>query len=156
MSPVCLQIEKDTLVTPAQGMATADMRLEINGTSFPTQNWNDNVLVVLNWWVEALTRLIISGNSAREVVHFMEGPYCVEINMPTPDSVGFRAVERSLKAIEVATGEESAKEFIRTVTSQSHEILSACEQRGWWSKDAENLKLSLGTLKNVTALFRSR
>ena len=80
------------------------------------------------------------------MVGFMEGPYSVEVTMFSSGILSFRAVEGTARANEIATGRASAIRFIAQLMSQSGEVLDACKRRGWWSKDAEELKSSLENL----------
>lgn len=154
MNNIYLHIEIDSLSASSSQMVTANIWLEIDAFQFPTRAWNDNALIVLNWWTLSLSRLL-SGLSTSEIVHFMEGPYAVEVNMLPYETLRFRALEGAMRTNEVVVAEQSAKLFILGLISQSREVLDTCRRRGWWPKDAEILESSLESLrKESTKLLR--
>lgn len=154
MNKVCLLTKIDTLVTPKGREATSNIRLEINGISFPQPRWNDFVLVVLTWWNQALLRLM-SGVSNREQVDFMEGPYAVEVAISPSGILNFRADEGSARANEIVTGEELAMTFAHELITRSSEILDECKHRGWRSKGAETLESSSKALMKAAKIIPS-
>jgi hypothetical protein len=84
----------------------------------------------------------------KERVHFMEGPYAVEVSMPSSGLLRLRGLAGVDRDIEWEVGEAPALPFILGLISQSREALGACRRQAWWSRDAEILESSLETLKN--------
>jgi len=41
-------------------------------SSFPEKNWNDFILKILHWWLEALKNL---AKDKKTEFHFMDGPF---------------------------------------------------------------------------------
>lgn len=125
-----------------QGPATAGIWLTLNGYHFPMIGWNDFVVVVLGWWVAAVLRLL-QNDSASERIHFMDGPYAVEISKMPSDRFQLRMFAGPNGGREVAVGEAEVRQFIGELSSQSRKLLDECRSRGWWSRDAEDLKSHL-------------
>ncbi len=156
MKRTFLVIDSRTLRTRPAGPATANIWLEINGLQYPMLEWNDFVVIVMGWWVLALLRLV-RGASALEIVHFMDGPYSVEVDILQTGMMQFRVLKRDLAGgDELATGEAPAKLFVPELISQSREVLCACKRQNWWSTDAEVLESSVEALELSEARFRRR
>jgi hypothetical protein len=150
MKRVFLVIEPKSLRLSPSGKALANIWLQINGLQFPMNHWNDFVVVIMSWWVLALLRLV-SGVSSQEIVHFMDGPYAVEVAALPSGMLRFRALTRSSRDREVATGEEPINPFVLGLIAQTREVLEECKRQAWWSKDAEILESSSEALKKMTA-----
>jgi SRSO17 transposase len=58
------------------GSATGIVYWDTNGLQFPEAAWNDFVLTICNWWLEAALRLVRSETSV-EQLRFMDGPFWV-------------------------------------------------------------------------------
>ncbi|MBV9266672.1 MAG: hypothetical protein JO061_10940 [Acidobacteriaceae bacterium] len=128
-----------------QGPATAGIWLTSNGSHFPMIGWNDFVVVVLGWSVAAVLRLL-QNDSASERIHFMDGPYAVEISRVPSGRFQLRMFAGPNGGREVAKGEAQVRQFIDELSTQSRRLLDECRLRGWWSPDAEELESHLQKL----------
>ena len=150
-----LKVDVSTVTAPRDRSATGNLWLDVGGCKFPAEGWNDLVVVVLGWWVNAVLRLL-SNDSSCEVVNFMDGPYTVRVSMTSAEMLEFRALAGIGRDIEKAKGEALPNAFAESLISQSHEVISACRRQGWWSRDAEDLASSLGLLQVELHRFSSR
>ncbi len=137
-----LVTELGNLNVRPQGPATAGIWLTSNGSHFPMTGWNDFIVVVLGWWVAAVLRLL-QNDSASERIHFMDGPYAVEISRMSSGRFQLRMFAGPNGGREVAVGEAKAREFISELSIQSRKLLDECRLQGWWSPDADELKSRL-------------
>lgn len=145
MSTISLVTEPASIITCPDGPATGNVWLVLNGYEFPTHGWNDFIVVILGWWLTALL-LLLRNDSRLERVHFMDGPYAVDVSMAPSGTLLFRALEGPDRTIEVANSEAPAMPFILELLTQSREVLAACRRQGWWSRDAEVLESALAAL----------
>jgi hypothetical protein len=148
-----LVTELGTLNVRTRGPATAGIWLVAGGLQFPRVGWNDFVVVVLGWWSAALLRLL-GNNGATERVHFMEGPYAVEISKSRSGNLQLRMFAGPSGGHEVAVGEADIQRFCGELATQSRELLYECRLREWWSADAEALALHLDDLDRKLAAWR--
>ncbi len=145
-----IHVDADSVEERVAGPATGNVWLTVGGQAFPAHQWNDFIVVVLSWWVVAMVRLLRKA-SEREVVHFMDGPYAVEVfNLPG-GVLRFRALEGARRDRERAVGEESAAGFVAELMARAHEVLDACRQRNSWSPGADKLRNSLEELEECAA-----
>ena len=128
-----------------QGPVTAGIWLVTGDTEFPMVGWSDFAVVILGWWMAALLRLL-RNESRTERVHFMDGPYAVEISRTALGTLHFRMLAGRSGGHQVATGEAEIRKFICELTAQSQKLLDECKVHGWWSADADELTLHLKNL----------
>lgn len=145
MSAVRIRLDETSIRMRIDGPATAAICFEFPAREFPAPGWNDCAVVILGWWVAALLRLT-RNESAYEVLHFMEGPYCVEVTQTSPGQLHFRAMEGPVRASEVAVSDERAVTFIQGLLLASRSLLDVCRASGWWSPDAQALDETSRTL----------
>ena len=113
--------------------------------------WNDFIVVVLDWWAAAILRLLHNDNG-RERVHFMDGPYAVELSQSSSGKLQLRMCVGASGGREVAVGEADVRRFVGELSTQSRQLLEECRLRGWWSLDAEGLASHLQDLDRELAL----
>jgi hypothetical protein len=75
------------------GPSTGEIWFEFGSSAFPTPHWKDFVVVILEAWMAALLR-IARRSSTFERVHFMDGPYHIEIRRAAKRGLELRAVEQ--------------------------------------------------------------
>ena len=46
---------------------------------FPERQWNDFVIIILNWWIDELLKLI-NNNAISAELFFMDGPLSIKVN----------------------------------------------------------------------------
>src|SRR5262245_3751542 len=121
--------------------ATGDICLLLDSKPFPTESWNDFVVVVLGWWTAACARLLL-GHSEAESVDFMDGPFTVELSIIQSHTLSLRAMRRGRgqRSHEVASADTSLFTFLDALLSASHAILDACRERNHWSPDVRILQ----------------
>jgi hypothetical protein len=117
------------------GPAIGGIWLATTGLAFPMEGWNDFIVVVMGWWLASILRLL-RASSASEIVHFMDGPYAVEISEEHSGVLRFRLFVGPKGGREVAFGEADLRRFARDLASQALHLLEECRSQKWWSPDA--------------------
>jgi hypothetical protein len=141
-----LIVDTETLKFNGVGLPTGNIWLEIDGKPFPMRCWNDFIVVLLGWWTGALLKLI-RGESVSEDVGFMDGPYTVEVAAISSEMFRLRALQGEDRTDEICAGEVVAKDFIQKVILQARDVLNACQQNVYRSKDVEILEVALKNLE---------
>jgi len=141
-----LTVDVGTLEVRAGGPAIAGIWLVTESGAFPEAGWSDFAIVILGWWASALLNTIRS-NGVQGRVHFMDGPYAVDVAM-SDGILHFRLISRDR---EIGTGEAALGPFVSAFISQSRSILHTCRSREWWCADADTLESLLGELKREMA-----
>ena len=144
---VSLVVDPSTLVMRENGPATGCIWFKFGEVSFPAEEWNDFVVVVLGWWTGALVRLL-TVRHGKEVLDFMDGPYAIEVAVSGGERVlVFRALEGTGRIQERLTGVRPLREFVAELLDQSRRIIAIYRKRGKWSDDAETLLANMTLLK---------
>jgi hypothetical protein len=146
MTDVRIVVDAKTIRPGSAGPATGDVWIVLGQREFPFQNWNDFVVVILEAWAAVVVR-ILRGFSKLERVHFMEGPYMVEVSCASGGLLRLRAVERAQQEQEIACEDTRALDFIDGLVVCSEEVLAACRQRNCWSVDADRLEAILPLMR---------
>lgn len=145
-----LVAELGTLELRTRGPALAGVWLVTGGIEFPMAGWSDFIVVVLGWWSGAILRLM-RNSSEKELVHFMDGPYAVEISKVRHGALHLRMFAGPSEGREVGVGEADLKRFVSHLAAESRQLLEECKSRGWWSTDAEALASHLKDLDDELA-----
>lgn len=139
-----LIIDPSSISLRAVGPATGDIALAIGNTLFPASGWNDFIIVILEAWLGALTQLS-RGTRKTQLVHFMEGPYEVELSRIESGSFRVRAIERPDKQRAVVDVDRSA--LIANASAIADATLRTCREANHHSTDVERLEAALALLK---------
>lgn len=68
--------------------------IRFDDIAFPEEGWTDNAIVVLAWWADATTDLLLQ-RSAVAQWRFMDGPYWIEWDRRSPGNIRFRYQTRT-------------------------------------------------------------
>lgn len=133
-----LVIDLSSLKVRSPGPAIAGVWLTFGEAALPSQGWTDFVVVILGWWADALLK-ILKDKTLHAIVHFMDGPFMVEVSMAESGRLSFKMLDDSAGSRVVAAGGAPLKQFLAEVAEQSRLVLKECESRKWWSTDADFL-----------------
>lgn len=136
----------ESLTFRGERPATGDIWLLVGDQEFPMSGWNDFVLVILEAFVAGLSRLL-AGEQVRITVHFMDGPYAVELERSSSSTVRLRALERKGGSTEKMAGHTEVLSFADDLAAQTRALLAKCRKQESWSKDAMALESALSALE---------
>lgn len=145
MSDIHLTTDLKNLRVCPQGPATAGIWLTFGDSAFPQRMWTDFIVKVLAWWAHSLIR-VLRGDVLNAKVHFMDGPFLVELSMINSERLTFKMFDDAYGNHLVATGEAPCRQFLAEIVTQSRLLLAECRSRGWWSSDADILSQCIDDL----------
>jgi hypothetical protein len=144
-----LIVNPETLGRTASGGVTGVLYLRTDRRCFPGEDWNDFVVVVLSWWNLALLQCIRAEATSFEI-RFMEGPFLVELQR-TGEQTCRLALTRDGATLEVYEEiEMDTLALAQSAVRASDQILAVCQQRGWTSRDVEELVRTVNELRRLT------
>lgn len=118
---------------------------EFGTFQFPQRDWNDFVVVILGWWLDATTKLMAAGEGETEL-YFMDGPYALRIVIVG----GLFKISRGRDDVATETTafnlEVESLTFLHAILNASKMVLSACASRGWATADTEALQHKVSRL----------
>ena len=116
---------------------------------FPEAQWSDLVVAVLHGWISDLLGLCrTNGDNVR--LHFMDGPYALELRRQQSDQYGVACV-RLPDATEFVGEGLSFREVIDAFTAAAATVTAECDRRGWTSRDIVELRLAQRALSDCSA-----
>jgi hypothetical protein len=130
-----IDLSEERLRRSGTGLALGDIWLSVDGSAFPSARWSDFIVVVLGWWCQALLELL-RGDPEPRRVHFMDGPFHVELGPLVHGSLHLVLVERDLQKQEV---DVEPNPLVSSVLSAAAQVLHECRRRDWWSSDEDAL-----------------
>ena len=137
--------EKSTFRCVANGCMYGIVSFKIGSKYFPTSDWHDFVTVLVEWWLRALIPLIRGKKTHAELL-FMEGPYQVDVDLASPETVGLRFVDRGREDFGKNNYENvTVKVFplIENLLRASDIVISASRELRCRGRDLDGLELTV-------------
>jgi hypothetical protein len=144
MKEARLVVDPSSIALRTSGTATGDIALAIAGVVFPVAGWNDFVVVILEAWLSALVRMVQNASDA-ERVHFMEGPYAVDMTRLNTGAIQVRAFERPNRPRAIVDVMPLA--LVQNAVSSADDVLKFCRNQGHRSADLDRLEAATATLR---------
>ena len=151
MTDAQLIVDPSSIVFRASGPATGDITLLVGGAPFPSAGWNDFVVVILESWISALVRLAQQA-SQNERVHFMEGPYAIDLGPVRNGLVRLRAIERPHR--ERALVDVGILALMEDAVTAANHVLEACGLAGHKTADVDRLDAALAALSREVSRLK--
>lgn len=135
------RVEVDASRASQTGMARlvfAPVRIDVGGVAFPSAGWTDFAVNVVAWWADALVR-ILDGDSMKEEIRFMDGPYVVRVERTTNDAWRLELVDDlPLRRVRHAAVVDPVP-LVASVVTAAESLLELCRERSWESRDSARL-----------------
>lgn len=144
MTEARLVVDPSSISLRESAPATGAITLDLEGVIFPLPGWNDFVVVILETWLTALLRLVRRTSDA-ERIHFMEGPYAVDMKRLSTGSIAVCAVERPNRQRAVA--EVMPLALVENALGVGDSVAAFCRKQGQRSLDVERLETALAALR---------
>jgi hypothetical protein len=139
-----LVVDASSVAPRSSGPATGDITLMVGSVAFPIAGWNDFVVVILEAWLAALVRLV-RGTSEQERVHFMEGPYGVDMTRLDSSVIRLRAFERPKGYRAVV--DVALRSLVENAVETADDVLRVCQSKAHRSSDVQRLELATAALR---------
>jgi hypothetical protein len=135
-----LQVEliEESISFAGRGLITGILFFDFGVFQFPEREWNDAVVVIVDWWLTALIRLV-TGRTEEAELRFMEGPIWLSVRRESGDECQIQCIE-GLRAQVQFQCQISAVKLLRSTLRIATRLQRACYQNGWQSVDIEALE----------------
>jgi hypothetical protein len=104
--------------------------------------------VILEAFAAALLR-ILRGSSSFERIHFMDGPYEVELRRASARELQIRALESG--SIEKARADVPVSVVVADLLAAADAMLTVCHKAGEMSRDSERLEHAVQEMRAETS-----
>ena len=133
---VCISTE--SLSRSNLGSITGAICLSDGNFYFPSQDWDDFPVVILGWWIETLSTPLLHG--AQKECLFMDGDYAFQVSPHSADEWLIVCANRTdAHGTHQSTAIVKVTEFMSILRSAANSLVVACHNRGWNSKDIDQL-----------------
>lgn len=134
MANLKIHIDPLSVESSSHGQVTGKLVLEIEDKYFPDKDWNDFVLIVLHWWIEAIKSLKYEDDI---FLRFMDGPYGWKLHRQSADifHVTYVVSDKEIVSNVTLLSSEISKEIYRAASI----IVKDCFDKGWGSRELEML-----------------
>jgi hypothetical protein len=117
---------------------------------FPTNDWDDFVVVLLEWWLRALMP-IVRGEEASAEFLFMEGPYQVNVEAISPTMIVLQFFDRSNpEFLESDQGEQTLSDLTHQLCDASDVVIDRAKGIGLQNRDLDRLHTTLAEMRVQT------
>jgi hypothetical protein len=135
-------VAKHSLEQLESGSIFGRIHVNFETSRFPAEDWTDFAVVILSWWLDALS----SDQPGIKQLTFMDGPYEVNISKN-----GELAEIRGFKAGSLIASCPGAnfQRFVQSVIVAAETCLNVACQRGWETKDTRKLETIVRSAKRI-------
>ena len=133
-----LVVQSEGLRRSSSGLITGPIYFILDGHSFPEVGWDDFVVTILGWWLDAITR-IVRGLSKRERLRFMDGPPIVEFAVGSDGDIAVSLLRDDTRRTPMQAGRTSRVELARAFLTAGDAVVKACQANGWSDADGVDL-----------------
>ena len=136
---------EDSLSQSSLGQITGVLYWKIDGVSFPDENWSDSVVVIMDWWIKAVIR-ILDGQTSREIMSFMDGPFEVVCER-RDEFVECKFLEKRGRSVVCATWTGNLMKLVKNLFIVAKCIDRSCYERTMENSDRNQLRDSINLLR---------
>lgn len=141
MSPIGIKIDEESLGLRGRGAVLGSIWIEISDKAFPSDDWNDFIVVVLSWWLKEVVLLKEQKPGLVHEFRFMEGPFYLHLEVEDNGKALLECRERTSKGYQtVLTERSNVEEIWNAVLSASKRVLDVVDERGWDNLETQRLK----------------
>jgi hypothetical protein len=121
------------------GSITGILYVDFGSFHFPEKGWNDFVVVVSTWWLEALAKLE-RGFEREVILYFTDGPYWLTPTRQDGDDVQVRCIEDRTGGGVIHEELVRLQDFSKQLRRVARQVASACQRNRFESSDVDALR----------------
>lgn len=140
-----ITVDASKLQQGSRGKITGQLHATIDGEPFPEAQWNDFPVVVLTWWLDAISQLLKEEVRSADL-RFMDGPFLLRVSHQRR---GLFRVEAIRGAKILRTTDVIARAFANSIINAGLSVRQACADQGWSSDDLTALGEQLSCVSNL-------
>lgn len=135
-----LQVEliEESISFAGRGLITGIVFFDFGVFQFPEREWNDAVVVIVDWWLTALISLV-EGRTEEAELRFMEGPFWLSVRREADGACQIQCIDGSHAQVQFQC-RTSAVQLLRATLMIATRLHRICCDKGWRSVDVEALE----------------
>lgn len=144
-----LQIEliEESIGFSGHGLITGIVFFDFGAFQFPEREWNDSVVVIVDWWLTALISLV-EGRTGEVELRFMEGAFWLSVRREVGDECEIQCIEGSHARVQFQC-QTSAVKLLRSTLMIAARLQRICYDKGWRSVDVDALEKHVGAARKL-------
>lgn len=136
-----IHFDPNSLHQSKSGMITGIAYIEAQpGSFFPCEMWNDFVVVLANWWLDAALELTSEQSKVR--MRFMDGPYWMDV-ISNNERVCVACIDDHTLRSQPAEFEYDLTDFRMRIKEFAQSVWQHCDERKMTSDDLLALEAKL-------------
>ena len=113
--------------------------VKVQEFNFPAIEWDDFPIVIVTWWLQAVTELFLETSNESKFL-FMDGPFYMKVKRVNHDNIYVRFIKRREAGEQMLLSVEVAfDDFIHEILSAAQRIKDKCDIAKWQSRDIDKL-----------------
>ncbi len=140
MRELSIKLKTNTFELTDRNSVLAVIFFDFGEKKFPDEDWDDFIVVILNWWLEAIGS-INSVTGSKTELNFMDGPFSLEIGKLGDNLCKIDCIERRIKGkiIEYSALCQFSK-IVDEVLNAARIVDELCSENGWDNDDIRRLR----------------
>jgi hypothetical protein len=147
-----LYFEEESLEISKRGIITGRISLKLgNNVFFPEKEWNDNVIVIINSWIDNCFFINNLKNDKYEIeFNFMDGPFFFKvIKIDDKFQVKFYNNFKEITDMKIFSDYDVINRFRKSLLEKTEKILKIIDDNKWNSMDVDSLERNFILLKTM-------
>ncbi len=136
---IIVKIQEQSISISPQNVITGKICFVADKICFPDKDWNDFPIVILTWWLKAITNI----DKGQFELQFMDGPFSVRGTILAEDILILEFVQRSEKDIMMFSGNGSLQVLKDSIMMAAKQLIDIASNRHWESTDLVELRQAL-------------
>lgn len=129
---------------------TGEIYFDIGGKIFPELRWNDFVVIILTWWIQSLSKLMISDIGTTCEFQFMDGPFVVRGMKAEDNIVDLEFVQQKFKNEKKFFKVRcSIEQFKNSLMFTSRKVIKLIKKKKWDTKEIRELSSIIETIRKT-------
>lgn len=150
MADISVKVKTETL-NIGQGksqLITGEICLAIGDVFFPELYWNDFVVIVLTWWLDAIKKLKKSAIEEVCEFRFMDGPFFVKGIKIDKKTIVMNFMKERMNGDDMIFSSEncSIDNLTHSLFVASSNVIEEIDKRKWDTKDINDLRCAMKTI----------
>lgn len=144
MTDVKVNVALESLALTNRKAITGEIYFENIDGYFPEIHWNDFVVVILNWWIEAINRIKKAAVGESDEFLFMDGPYLVRGCKIDQNIMRMDFVKSQLKGEKVISSMNcDVSSFGGSVLATAKRVVTEINKRKWEVNELDKLSIAI-------------
>ncbi|MBS9464383.1 hypothetical protein KIM67_18320 [Flagellimonas sp. 389] len=118
---------------------------------FPSKDWNDFLVVILNWWCDTIIRLL-RNESIQDDFSFMDGPFNVKVGHIKEGMLNLTFLSGDETVVK--TSEVPMNDFLNAYLSEINGLLRWVAKKNWQNQEIETLESNYRKIQTLLKTLR--